>query len=60
MYIEPSKIRFTQDSISGRFSDGRKLNETYEKIVNGKIDYQIPLEAYQDRGHYWTLGNRRL
>jgi len=61
--ILPSEVRYTQDSIGGRFMDGKYLSDTFELLLSGQLSVaDIPcIEiAYRD-GAWWAVtGNRRL
>lgn len=61
--LRPRDIRFTQDSIGSRFTDGRYLSDTFEELLNRRIsvDQLEWIEVVEERSLYWALtGNRRL
>lgn len=63
MRLSPSDIRFTQDSVGGRFSDGSYISKTLEQLLYGGItvDEIAPIEVVRHEGLWWALtGNRRL
>ena len=63
MQLRPSNIRFTQDSIGCRFTDGKRLTDTFRELLYGLItpDDIENIEVVQYDGVWWALtGNRRL
>ena len=61
--LSPSDIRFTQDSIAGRFYDGRDLSVTFQALLSGRltVDVITPIQVAYIDGLYWArTGNRRL
>lgn len=63
MWIDPTEIRFTHDSISPVFSCQRKIVDTYEELKRGFISvHDIPrmTVARMDGEWYTYTGNRRL
>lgn len=67
MYLRPSEIRFSQDSIEltfGRCTSHpyRPIGETLDDILKGLINVNcIPsISVYKKDGLWFTAGNRRL
>lgn len=61
--LRPGDIRFTQDSVGSRFTDGRFVSDTFHQLLDGRIRADdIPaIEAVVDGGKWWAVtGNRRL
>lgn len=61
--MQPSRLKFTHDSISVTFQDGYTLDETLLAVLNGDIAVQRipPLVVMQyQREWYVVRGNRRL
>ena len=61
--MRPRNIRYTQDSIGSRFTDGRYLSDTFDQLLNRRIsvDELEWIEVVEVRSLYWALtGNRRL
>jgi hypothetical protein len=59
----PRNIRYTQDSINFRFSDGRTMERTFRQLWSNQIttDDIEPFEVVQNQDRWWALsGNRRL
>jgi hypothetical protein len=58
----PDEIRFTQDTASPNYSDGRTISETIEglKINPEKAETISPIRVVENDGKFWTLDNRRL
>ncbi len=61
-YMNPNKIRFTQDSHGYDFKDGHSYDKLVEGLKSGKIKpNQIPpIRVFEEGGKIWTLDNRRL
>jgi len=63
-FINPSTIRFTQDSISNVFQEGKgALTDTIKGLKNGSIKPEDipPIRIFSTPdGKIWTLDNRRL
>src|SRR6218665_2110788 len=62
-WMRPRNIRYTQDSIGSRFTDGRYLSDTFDQLLNRRIsvDELEWIEVVEVRSLYWALtGNRRL
>lgn len=63
VYMYPSKIRFTHDSIESYFSDGHSIPETFRQILWKKITAEdLPwIEVMNYEGNWFAVrGNRRL
>ena len=67
MHLRPSRIYFSQDSISNRFGRstehaGVMIGETLDDILTGECSiYDIdPIEVERQNGVYRTADNRRL
>lgn len=61
--LRPGNIRFTQDSVGSRFTDGRFVSDTFHQLLDGRISVDdIPaIETVVDGGEWWAVtGNRRL
>lgn len=61
--LRPSEIRYSQDSIGCRFSDGTPLTCVFAHLVSGSLNVtDLPeIEVVQMDGHWWArTGNRRL
>ncbi len=60
--MDPSAIRFTQDSISGRFRDGRLVSDTIADLSSGTLRASEidPIRVFERGGSTFTLDNRRL
>lgn len=62
-YLKPSEIRYTQDSISSRFSKSKKtLQETLQSLLRKGIPKRdVPMiRVVQRNGKWWSFDNRRL
>nr|XP_039273949.1 uncharacterized protein LOC120347904 [Styela clava] len=61
-YLRPSEIRFTQDSIAGRFQDGGLLNDTIYNIQKGLLspDNFPHINVVRKNGKLYSFDNRRL
>ncbi len=60
--MNPSEIRFTQDSISSVFRNGNTLESTINGLKSGKIspnDFP-PIRIFEKNGNINSLDNRRL
>jgi RHS repeat-associated protein len=62
--IDPSKVRFTQDSIRSTFRSGQSIDEVARSLrgPNGAEiaqDFE-PIRLVENDGLLWTLDNRRL
>ena len=61
--LKPSEIRYSQDSIGGRFMDGRSLSTTLQQLLSNAVTPDtIPcIEVVIREDSYYALtGNRRL
>ncbi len=60
--LNPSTIRFSQNSISGAFRDGGSVKQLATDLENGTVDPgSIPaIRVVQRDGNIYTLDNRRL
>ena len=60
--FDPKTIRFTQDSISNKFSDGKKIKSMIDDLKSGRItaDDISPIRVFEKDGELYTLDNRRL
>ncbi|MES2674527.1 MAG: RHS repeat-associated core domain-containing protein [Pseudomonadota bacterium] len=62
-FIDPSLIRFSQDSIKGQFKNGMSLNQAVDALKAGglKAGAQFPpIRLFEHEGKLFTLDNRRL
>ncbi|KAJ1567573.1 hypothetical protein HK096_009413, partial [Nowakowskiella sp. JEL0078] len=62
-HIKTSQIRYTQDSISKYFQDGRSVKKLVKHLKNESVSvYDIPyIECFVDEnGIWWSNDNRRL
>ncbi|WP_084331700.1 hypothetical protein, partial [Ectopseudomonas alcaliphila] len=61
-YANPKDIRFTQDSVSNTFKDGKTLQATIDGLKTGKIspDDLPPIRVFEKDGVIYSLDNRRL
>ena len=61
-YANPKDIRFTQDSVSNGFKDGRSLQKTIDGLKSGRISPRDlpPIRIFEKDGLIYTLDNRRL
>jgi flagellar biosynthesis GTPase FlhF len=55
-------IKFTQNNISDRFTDGTSLTELSQQIIYKQINPNAipPIRVVNFRGMWWALDNRRL
>src|SRR6218665_2837461 len=61
--LSPSDIRYSQDSISNKFSDGNLLTSTFAKLISGQLSVtSLPTLECVSKDGYWyaASGNRRL
>jgi len=60
--VDPNTVRFSQGSISYRFSDGGTIDDLAEELRTGKLNAAEipPLRLVLRDGQYYTLDNRRL
>lgn len=61
-FISPGDVRFSQDSISGTFKDGRTIDELADELKSGGIlpEDVPPIRLVERDGQWFTLDNRRL
>ena len=57
-----NSIRFTQDTIGAKFSDGRSVQGLVDGLKSGKVSPNDlpPIRTFQKDGLTYTLDNRRL
>ncbi|XP_062601389.1 uncharacterized protein LOC134263090 [Saccostrea cucullata] len=63
VYMRPSQIRYTHDSIQANFRNGTPMEETFRQLVFQKIQVDsLPMiEVTQHNGYWYVVrGNRRL
>lgn len=63
VYMYPSEIRFTHDSIQSNFRDGRSIPDTFRQILMKNVAVEsLPLmEVMKYEGEWFVVrGNRRL
>ncbi|HEX6235791.1 MAG TPA: DNRLRE domain-containing protein [Acidimicrobiales bacterium] len=60
--IDPSEVRFTQDSIRQTFRDGRTVSDLARGLRTGTVDPSDvpPIRLVEYKGRLFTLDNRRL
>ena len=64
--MDPAKIRYSQESISFRWSDYSKyedtIYDTLDELKSGEIslDDFPPIRVYRHANEWWTLDHRRL
>ncbi|WP_322756280.1 RHS repeat-associated core domain-containing protein, partial [Frankia sp. Cas3] len=60
--IDPSAVRFSQDSVGATFKNGNSIEETAARIQSGDIDPKDfpPIRLVERDGNLYTLDNRRL
>jgi RHS repeat-associated protein len=60
--VDPSTVRFSQNSVANRFSDGRSLRETIDGLKSGAVNPETipPIRVFSYEGKTFTLDNRRL
>jgi hypothetical protein len=60
--MDPNQVRFSQDSISFRLSEGQTINDLAEGLRSGQIQVEEipPLRLVEKRELLFTLDNRRL
>ena len=61
-YENPQKIRYTQDSISKNFHDGRSVDDMISGLMNGSIspDDVKAIRVFEENGKLYSIDNRRL
>ncbi|MEV0642841.1 RHS repeat-associated core domain-containing protein [Streptomyces sp. NPDC050619] len=60
--ISPAAVRFSQDSISAKFKDGRSVHDLANDLKSGHMAATDipPIRVFQKDGKIYTLDNRRL
>jgi len=60
--IDPSEIRYSQNSISSTFKNGQKVSELIDNLKNGYINPSDvePIRIVEKDGRIYSLDNRRL
>jgi hypothetical protein len=60
--VNPSQVRFTQDSVGAKFKSGHSVDETAEALGNGTLSPSDldPIRLVEHEGSLYTLDNRRL
>jgi hypothetical protein len=60
--IEPSGVRFSQDSIKATFRDGGTIDELADGLRTGAVKPEdvAPIRLFERDGKLFTLDNRRL
>ena len=60
--IDPKKVRFSQDSVSATFKDGRSVGDLRKALVAGTTTAKDvePIRLFMRKGDFFTLDNRRL
>jgi hypothetical protein len=60
--VNPSTVRFSQNSIGRTFKNGATLRETIEGLKSGTISRESfpPIRVFERGGKTFTLDNRRL
>lgn len=60
--IDPKKVRFSQDNISGNFKDKTSVSDLTKKLKSGAVssDAVAPIRIVEKDGLIYTLDNRRL
>lgn len=60
--LDPSEIRYCQDSIGRRFRCGRYIEDTKNELSAGRLDVSfIPtIQVFEDNGLIFCANNRRL
>ncbi|XP_062583857.1 uncharacterized protein LOC134245602 [Saccostrea cucullata] len=63
VYMRPSQIRYTHDSIQANFRNGTPMEHTFRQLVFQKIQVDsLPMIQVTQHNGYWYVvrGNRRL
>ena len=51
VYVPPSRIRYTQDTVKSTFNDGRSLTETFRQLAAREIKKRdIPMIEVVEKG----------
>ncbi|WP_405699856.1 DUF6531 domain-containing protein [Streptomyces sp. NBC_01383] len=60
--ISPRAVRFSQDSISERFKNGKSVDDVIEDLRHGRVtaDEFPAIRVFERNGSIYTLDNRRL
>jgi RHS repeat-associated protein len=60
--VDPKTLRFTQNSISRAFQDGRTVDDLIDGLASGRVtaDDVPPLRVFEQNGSTFSLDNRRL
>lgn len=60
--VSPSRIRFSQDSVSATFRDGSSMDDLVSGLRSGAVDPASvpPIRVFEQGGEWFTLDNRRL
>ena len=60
--LAPSDIRFMHDRINNKFSNGKSVNDTINKIEDGlmRVDDLPRIRVVCKDGYYYSFDNRRL
>ncbi|MFJ8076993.1 RHS repeat domain-containing protein [Streptomyces sp. NPDC096176] len=60
--MSPKAIRYTQDSIKGRYKDGKSVTDTIDDLVAGRVSPSEipPIRIFERDGKIYSLDNRRL
>lgn len=60
--VGPSRIRFSQDSVSATFRDGSSVDDLVSGLRSGAVDSASvpPIRVFEQGGEWFTLDNRRL
>lgn len=62
-WLDIGNLRYTHDSISPYFTDGRPVQDLVDGLRSGQVNVEEvePVEAYPDsNGLWWCVSNRRL
>lgn len=60
--VSPSRIRFSQDSVSATFRDGSSVDDLVLGLRSGAVDPASvpPIRVFEQGGEWFALDNRRL
>jgi RHS repeat-associated protein len=62
-FIDPARVRFSQDSVKRSFRNGKDVNDAIELLAAGGSSAAAkypPIRVVEHRGQLYTLDNRRL
>ncbi|MFC0627422.1 RHS repeat-associated core domain-containing protein [Kribbella deserti] len=61
-YVDPDRIRYTQDSRGANFGDGKSVDGLVKGLRDGSVQPANvpPIRIFQKDGQYYSLDNRRL